>query len=262
MLLDCLVVMCLVVMCLVVRCLVSCCQVPFAIEYSVYVYVYYFFLFFFRVHFPAMQSETRQEKDREVKGRRLVEACRLDDTRGAKAIVADDPLLICIGTDPCGNSPVHMAASNGNLDLLVLFADSVLSMCCSTSFAMDRYLRHCTFEKENRFGTRPSSYAAGEYSRTVDTYGTYCLAFLLDHSPSGSSILAARNLHGNTCVHIALALNAIKMAEFMDRHSENGIEVFKTTSSSLGLRSDHACLAHGRWWQPCKKEQDFCALRP
>jgi hypothetical protein len=170
------------------------------------------------IHDPKNLGEimqvTREEED-------LVRKCWTHKWAEAKAIIAENPRLLCTSSDSCGCTPAYYAAFHENSEMLQFMVDVILVSSLpiqsqQLQTGQDWYqtyhvMLQDTFEREDKFGSTPVHACACRGH-------TNHLVFLLEHSPSGTSILRKMEMDGNTSYTFALNHNYRDTIDFIARY--------------------------------------------
>lgn len=152
---------------------------------------------------------------------KLAKSCRMQEWDKARVVIAKDPLSICTSRDDDGYSPVYWAAWYGDLKMLQHMLDAVLSFWPPGH--LRQWMLRIAFERGNGKGETPAYVAAQRCH-------LQCLMFLVEHSPSGASVLEAKEGSWWTPAHWACFYDSINTLNFIVRNAPSGARVLEVKS--------------------------------
>jgi hypothetical protein len=160
-----------------------------------------------------------KKKMNEVEGKELVNACRDRNWEDARAMIAKNPQLLCTARNKHGYSPAYWAVCHGNVVLLQYMADAIILRLQKENqeqqFQLQQVWRDA-FERGTADRWTPAHVAAA-YSGSVQ-----CLAFLVEHAPSGAAVLEVKDKYGSTPAHCATWNENVDALDFIVRNAPTG----------------------------------------
>jgi ankyrin repeat protein len=158
--------------------------------------------------------------------RELLDACYWGNWEEAKSIIATNPQLVCTSSSDEGTAPTYWAAYHGQLDFLRHVLDVILFLWSS--------LHHESREKEEKEKQNMlrDAFERADIDEWAPVHGAACnghvncLAFLVEHVPSGEAVLEMKNYYGNTPAHFA-ADGQVDALDFIVRNALAGVGVLE-----------------------------------
>lgn len=168
-------------------------------------------------------------------GKDLLEACRTQKWEMAREIIAENPRLIWTAKDPWEHSPITWVVNYGNLEMLQLIFDTIVSSRRSST--RTKTLKD-VFEKPTSSGEKETPAHIAACNGSVE-----CLDFLVKNCPSGAAILEARAWNGRTPADSAAFFGNIGALVFILKNAPSGANVLNIKSDS-GLMPMNGAVKH------------------
>lgn len=160
-----------------------------------------------------------------------MEACQREEWEDAKIMIAKDPRLCTIG-DYYICTPAFWTAHHGNIEILHHMADAIFLLFLNRQRTTEttttsqeesdkedrrRQMLWDAFERANTAGVTPAHLAA--HQGYVD-----CLAFLVEHAPSGAAILTSPGVYTRTPASHAAIMGKVDALNFIVRNVSGVME--------------------------------------
>lgn len=181
----------------------------------------------------------------EEEGRELVRACWIGKWEDARAMIAKNPRLAWTANDLNGRTPAYVASFYNRLDFLQFMLDAILLQPLQTAATSQgvekeqrRQMLQDAFEREDVSGWTPA-HAAAQQDRVQ------CLAFLMDHAPSGAAVLERKADSGRTPAIISTCHGYVGVLDFIVRNAPSGVGVLEVkdiyTRTPLAM-ANYVCM--------------------
>lgn len=160
-----------------------------------------------------------------MSGLELSRACREQRWEEAREMITENPQLVWTARGSYGCTPAYWAAHYGNVKMLqhmlaVILRQSpqAISQGDEEEHQQRRQMLRDTFERGGYNGDTPAHEAA--------FYGHgQCLAFLVEHAPSGAAVLEVKNKEGWIPAHYAAFNGVVDALDFIVRNAPSGVAV-------------------------------------
>lgn len=150
---------------------------------------------------------------------RIIDVCIKQKWAEARAMIAKNPLLLCVTDDETGITVAHCVVRNAGVKMLKCILNAVLSLP-----GCDEQMLRDAFEKKDLLDRTPAHLAARNDNPKH-------LALLVKYCPSGTAILEAADYHGDTPAHYA-CYNPCRMSnlEYIAKNAPSGTDIFTMRS--------------------------------
>lgn len=186
-------------------------------------------------------------------GKELVSACWNQKWDQARKMIAKNSQLVWTARGLHGATPAYPSAVYGNVEMLQHMLAVILQHPLFQEDAEEkrRQMLQGAFERGADDGYTPAHTAAH--------YGhVNCLAFLVEHAPSGAAVLEAKSSAGRTPAHCAAVNGQVDALEFIVRNAPSGIGVLEVKSNGGLVPLDLAQKSVKAYFTPQKiKEIGF-----
>jgi ankyrin repeat protein len=186
--------------------------------------------------FDSREINKQKRKKDMQESKELVDACYYERWEEAEVMITKNPLLACTGRDEYGYTPAIWAVRCANVDFLQHMLDAILFLSLQQHHQHQpqvqkeeeqRMLRDA-FERGTDNGWTPAHGAAAGGS-------VECLAFLVEHTPSGEAVLEVKDKHGETPAHCATSNENVDALDFIARNAPSRNEPRGFPSSGLQI---------------------------
>lgn len=150
---------------------------------------------------------------------KLIGACLNQEWNDAKDMITKKPQLVWTARDEYGCTPAFLAAASSNVEMLQHMLTVILRQPFHGDEERRRILRDA-FERGAITGVTPAHNAA--------RWGhVQCLAFLVEHAPSGGAVLEVKNKDGDTPAYFAAYWGHVNVLEFIVKNAPSGVGVLQ-----------------------------------
>lgn len=149
-------------------------------------------------------------------GENFVDMCysmRWDDVQ---RIIKNKPSLIWTARKYSGDSPAHFITKYGNIEMLEMMA----SLINQQPQESQRQILFDAFERSNENGVIPLHNAASNGD-------VQCLKFLVQHCPSGPSVLEIKDCNGWMAIHYAIRYYKIDAMKYILQNTPGNSEILE-----------------------------------
>lgn len=159
-----------------------------------------------------------------MSGVELSRACREQRWEEAREMITENPQSMWTARGSYGCTAAYYAAGHGNVEMLQHMLAVILRQSLQATSQGDeeeeeeqrRQMLRGAFERGDNNGDTPAHEAA--------FYGHgKCLAFLVEHAPSGAAVLEAQDMHGWTPAHVAALNGKVMTLDFIVRNAPSGM---------------------------------------
>jgi hypothetical protein len=218
-------------------------------------------------------AETIKEMERSRWGGReglqLVEACEEEKWEEAKAIIAKNPRLVCTARNANGFTPVYYAVLFNNVEILDHMLAAILlslhylrqqkrPLVEEEEKRQQQQMLRDAFERGNNYGWTPAHAA-------ITRDHVECLAFLVEHAPSGFAAMEEKGKDGWTPACWAAYFGRVEALDLLVRNVPRVLETKDMYGFSLKILPNGKTVAQARkmvtdriMTLPSRSQEDTC----
>ena len=182
----------------------------------------------------------------------LSRACREQRWEEVREMITENPQLVWTARGSYGCTPAYWAAHYGDVEMLQHMLAVILRQSLQATSQGDeeehqqrRQMLRDAFERGGDNGDTPTHEAA--------FYGHgQCLAFLVEHAPSGAAVLEVKNKEGWIPAHYAAFNGVVDALDFIVRNAPSGVAVLDVKDNKGKTPLDRASKNVKEYFTPQK----------